>query len=94
MNPYDVDWTKFKESKRITDEGDLLKLRLLSQLNDIIEHMETQEILDLTGLDKSDLSRIRISSFKRFSIDRIIRIFSDLGYIAEFSMAKKKKKTS
>lgn len=94
MNPYDVDYSKFKVSKRITDEGDLLKLSLLAQLNDIIEKMETQEILDLTGLDKSDLSRIRISSFKRFSIDRILRIFDDLGYRTEFSIAKKKKKIS
>lgn len=94
MNPYGMDWRKVKDSTKITDEGDLLKLRLLSQLNDIIETMETHEILELTGLDKSDLSRIRISSFKRFSIDRILRIFNDLGYRAEFSIAKKKKKTS
>ena len=94
MNPYDVDWRKIKESTRITDEGDLLKLSLLGQLNDILDKMETQEILDLTGLDKSDLSRIRIQSFKRFSIDRILRIFNDLGYKTEFSFAKKKKKIS
>ncbi len=93
MNPYDVDWSKFKESKTITDEGDLLKLRLLAKLNDIIETMETQEILDVTGLDKSDLSRIRISSFKRFSIDRIIKILDSLGYRAELSVEKKKKKS-
>jgi predicted XRE-type DNA-binding protein len=91
MNPYDIDYTKFKISKKITNEGDLLKLRLLAKLNQIIENMETQDILDLTGLDKSDLSRIRISSFQRFSIDRLLKIFNQLGYKADFSIAKKKK---
>lgn len=91
MNPYDINYSKFKESKKITDERDLLKLRLLAELNQVMEKMETREILELTGLDKSDLSRIRISDFQRFSIDRIIKIFNQLGYKAQFSIAKKKK---
>jgi hypothetical protein len=91
MNPYDIDYSKFKGSKKITDERDLLKLRLLAQLKEIMSSMETQEILFLTGLDKSDLSRIRISNFERFSIDRLIGLFDKLGYEAQFSIEKKKK---
>lgn len=48
--------------------------------------METNEILDLTGLDKSDLSRIRISDYSRFSIDRIIKIFNRLEFKAKVSI--------
>jgi predicted XRE-type DNA-binding protein len=91
MNPYEIDYSKLKESKKITEERDLLKLNLLAELNNIISKMETQKILDLTGLDKSDLSRIRISDFQRFSIDRIIKIFSRLGYKAQFSIVRQKK---
>lgn len=91
MNPYDIDHSKYKESKKVTDERDLLKLRLLSEVNGIITKMETQEILDQTGLDKSDLSRIRISDFQRFSIDRILKILNLLGYKAQFSLVKLRK---
>lgn len=91
MNPYDIDITKLKESKKITDEKDLLKLRLLARLNEIISEMETQEILDLTRLDKSDLSRIRCSDFTRFSLDRIIGIFNSLGFKAQISIVPVKK---
>ena len=91
MNPYDIDYSKFKESKKITDERDLLKLRLLAELKKIMSSMETQEILFLTGLDKSDLSRIRISNFERFSIDRLLGLFGKLGYKAQISIEKMKK---
>ena len=91
MNPYDIDYSKFKESKKVTNEKDLLKLRLLGRLNKIISKMETQEILDVTKLDKSDLSRVRCSDFARFSLDRIIKIFNSLGYRAEISIVSMKK---
>ncbi|MBC7428167.1 MAG: XRE family transcriptional regulator [Bacteriovorax sp.] len=91
MNPYDIDYSQFKISKKITDERDLLKLRLLSQLRMIMDKMENSEILDITGLDKSDLSRLRIGSFERFSIDRLIKIFDQLGFKVEFSFTKKRK---
>ncbi len=91
MNPYNVDYSKFKVSKKITDHKDLLKLHLLARLNEIIFEMETQEILELTKLDKSDLSRIRCSDFSRFSIDRIIGLFNCLGYKAEILIKPLKK---
>lgn len=89
MNPYKVDYSKFKGSKKITDQRDLLKLRLMAQLKEVMAGMETHEILDITGLDKSDLSRLRVSSFERFSIDRLIKIFDQLGFQANFSLTKK-----
>jgi predicted XRE-type DNA-binding protein len=89
MNPYKVDYSKFKGSKKITDQRDLLKLRLMAQLKEVMDGMETQEILSITGLDKSDLSRLRVSSFERFSIDRLIKIFDQLGFQANFSVTKK-----
>ncbi|MEA9356647.1 XRE family transcriptional regulator [Bacteriovorax sp. PP10] len=89
MNPYKVDYSKFKGSKKITDQRDLLKLRLMAQLKEVMAGMETQEILSITGLDKSDLSRLRVSSFERFSIDRLIKIFDQLGFQANFSVTKK-----
>lgn len=85
MNPYDIEYSKFKESKKITDDRDPLKLRLLADQKEIMSSIETQEILFITGLDKSDLSRIRISN------DRLIGLFSKLGYKAQFSIEKKKK---
>lgn len=91
MNPYDVDHSKFKGSKKITSERDILKLKLLAQIKLITESMETHEILTLTGLDKSDLSRIRISSYQRFSIDRLIKILETLGYVANLSIVRNKK---
>jgi hypothetical protein len=89
MNPYKIDYSKFKGSKKITDQRDLLKLRLMAQLKEVMDGMETQDFLSITGLDKSDLSRLRILSFERFSIDRLIKIFDKLGFQAEFSVTKK-----
>lgn len=89
MNPYKIDHSKFKGSKKITDQRDLLKLRLMAQLKEVMAGMETQEIISITGLDKSDLSRLRVSSFERFSIDRLIKIFDQLGFQANFSLTKK-----
>lgn len=91
LNPYRINYSKLKESKKITDEKDLFKLSLLVHLNQIIEKLETKEILEITGLDKSDLSRIRISNYQRFSSDRLINILCKLGYKTECTLIKKKK---
>lgn len=91
MNPYEINHNKLKGSKKITDERDLLKLKLIDQLKEVMSPMDTQQIIELTGLDKSDLSRLRISSYQRFSIDRLIKIFDQLGFKAEISVKKKKR---
>mgnify|MGYP001589750515 CR=1 FL=1 len=88
MNPYKIDINLLKESKKIKDEKDLVKLQLVSELCKIISKMETADILEQTGLDKSDLSRLRSLDFKRFSIDRIITILNDLGFSAKVSIVR------
>lgn len=66
MNPYDVDYKKFKESKVITDPKVILKLNLAARFADATEGGATNEIIKMTSFHKSDLSRLRISSVDRF----------------------------
>jgi predicted XRE-type DNA-binding protein len=80
MNPYDIDIDGLKESAEIKDEKELLKLRLAVEFLRITAKMSTDEILDKTGLHKSDLSRLRTFSLSRFTIDRIITLLDALGY--------------
>ena len=86
MNPYNVDIDSLKESRVITDEKGLVKLRLIEGLMKVTSKMETSEILERTGLDKSDLSRLRSLNLDRFSIDRIIGILNRLGFSAKVSV--------
>ena len=58
MNPYDVDYSKFKPSKAITDPKDLFKLKLLARIGDVFEPMTTDEIIAMTGL-----IRVRLAHF-------------------------------
>ncbi len=90
MNPYDVDYSKFKPSKPITDPKDIFKLKLLARIYDVFEPMTTEEIIAFTGLDKSDISRIKISDYRRFTIDRLVRILDQLGYTCELKVKPKK----
>ncbi len=90
MNPYDVDYSKFKTSKEITDPKDLFKLKLLAHFNDIIETMTTDEVSHATGLDKSDISRLKISDYRRFTIDRLIKILDLLGFSCDLRIKPKK----
>jgi predicted XRE-type DNA-binding protein len=88
MNPYDIDYTKLKESKKITENKEILKLQLASIFVDKIEGLETSEVLKRTGLDKSDLSRIMTTNVSRFSLERLIGLLNKLGYTAKISVAK------
>jgi hypothetical protein len=90
MNPYDVDYSKFKPSKAITDPKDLFKLKLLARIGDVFEPMTTDEIIAMTGLDKSDISRLKISDYRRFTVDRLIKILDQLGYTCELKVKPKK----
>ena len=89
MNPYDVDIDKLKESKKITNESELLKLKLVSAFLKAISEMKTEDILATTGLDKSDLSRLRAINISRFSIDRIINLLDLLGFSANIDIQPK-----
>ena len=80
MNPYELEIEKLKESQKIKDEKELLKLKLVAAFIQATAHMETGEILLATGLHKSDLSRLRAMNVNRFTIDRIIGLLDSLGF--------------
>ena len=92
MNPYDIDSSKFKPSKEVTDPIDLFKLKLLAHFKNVTEDMTTEQIIEKVGLDKADISRLRVSDYRRFSIDRLINILGKLG--CEFELKLKPKKVS
>lgn len=52
--------------------------------------MKTDEVLDLTGLHKSDLSRLRAFNIKRFTIDRIIGFLDKLGLSTSIKVSPKR----
>ena len=80
MNPYDIDTDKLKYSKRVTDPKEILKFQIAAKIIDISVNIGTDKTQELTGLHKADLSRIRVMSLKRFTIDRLIGIANDLGF--------------
>ena len=80
MNPYEIDIDKLKESKKIQNQMELFKLGLIVEFLKATSKMSTQEILDVTHLHKSDLSRLRSLSVARFSTDRIVGILDSLGF--------------
>lgn len=90
MNPYKIDVSKLKESKVITDEKEILKLSLTNVFLKITAKMDTSEILDVTGLHKSDLSRIRSLNLGRFTIDRLVSLLDSLGYSTKLNVKPKK----
>lgn len=89
MNPYDIDVESLKESKKITGEKNLLKLKLIKEFIKITNKMETADILSITGLDKSDFSRLNALSFDRFTIDRIVGFLDRLGYSTSIKVKPK-----
>lgn len=91
MNPYDIDTSKLKESKLVTDERGLLKFKLCSAFNEVTSDMTTEEIISITGLDKSDISRLRVTGVQRFTLDRLVNLLDLLGYMVNIEVTPKKK---
>ena len=89
MNPYEVDIDKLQESKEVKDEKEVLKLKLASAFLKVTSKMPTEEIISLTGLHKSDLSRLRSMNVKRFTIDKIVGLLDDLGFSTKVNIKKK-----
>lgn len=87
-NPYDVNIEELEESKEVTDKTEILKLRLASEFVRVSSKMSSQEIMEQTGLDKSDLSRLRVGNADRFSIDRIVSLLAALGFEATVRVKK------
>lgn len=90
MNIYDVDYEKFQISKKITDEKEILKLKLVVAFLKATEKMESSEIIAQTGLHKADLSRLRCLSVGRFSLDRIVSILDSVGCLLNVTVKKRK----
>ena len=89
MNPYQIDIEKLKESLEIKDEKEILKIKLAAAFIKATSNMSSKEILSKTGLHKSDLSRIRTMSIKRFTIDKIISLLGDLGFSTNIQVKRK-----
>ena len=90
MNPYDIDIEKLKESKEIKDEREILKLKLVSAFIKATSNLSSEEIIDLTGIHKSDLSRLRAMNVSRFSIDKMVGLLDDLGFSTKVKVEPKK----
>ena len=90
MNPYDIDIDKLIESKEITDEKELLKLKLTAAFLKATAKMSANDILSATGLHKSDLSRFRTLNVSRFTIDKIVGLLDDLGFTTKVNIEAKK----
>lgn len=89
--PYDIDPESVPLSRKITDEGERLKYRLSAEIIKVIKPMTTEEVVELTGLNGADISRIRIQSVQRFSLDRLIKILNMLGKSVSVTVKSKKK---
>ena len=90
MNLYDVEIEKLKESHEIKDEKELLKMELVAAFLKAISKMDTEDVLEATGLHKSDLSRLRAMSTSRFTIDRIVGLLDLLGFSTSVKVKAKK----
>jgi hypothetical protein len=88
MKPYDIDIDELLDSKEIKRGKELLKYSLAAEFLKLISKMETAEVLDKTGLNKSDLSRIRAMSVARFSSDKISALIDALGYLVKIKTAQ------
>lgn len=90
MKPYRVSIEHLGISEEITDERELMKLKLVGHFLKVTAKLSNEDILAKTGLDKADLSRLKASLIDRFTIDRLIGILSSLGYVASVSLKAKK----
>ncbi|MGZ3809449.1 MAG: XRE family transcriptional regulator [Bacteriovorax sp.] len=89
-NPYDIDVDSIKASKKITDERELLKYRLSAEINKILQKLTTEEAVAKTGLNRADLSRIKIQRLYRFTIDRLIKVLHLLDQSVNITVRPKK----
>lgn len=86
--PFGSDYKNLPDSQEINDPVTLIKLELGAKFCKITEKMDTQDILEVTGLHKADLSRIKVGSIDRFSLDRLINLLDALGYKARVKVVK------
>lgn len=94
MNPYDIDITKLKISEPVTEEKDFIKLDLIAAFSRATSKMSIDEILEKTKLHRSDLSRLQVGSFQRFSIERLVGILNSLDLSVTVKVKGIKEKAS
>ena len=88
--PYDIDLDSAAPSRVITDECELLKYKLSAEIIMILRKSSVEEVLEKTGLNRADLSRIKTQNLKRFTIDRLIKILILLGKLVKVTVISKK----
>lgn len=89
MNPYDIDPESIEDSKEILSSKDLLKITLASEFIRATNSMDSSKILKITGLHKSDLSRIRSMNLERFTLDKLVSILDSIGLKTMVHVEKK-----
>ncbi len=89
MNSYNIDIEKLNESLEVTNEKELLKFKLVTIFLKVTSDLSSEEIISFTGLDKSDLSRLRALNIERFTIDRIIGLLDALGFTTAIEVKPK-----
>lgn len=90
MKSYNKHIETLKKSKKVTDPKELIKYQIVTEFLKMTSRLETAEILEMTGLDKADLSRLKSLSLKRFSIDRLIGIANAASLDVSIKLSSKK----
>jgi predicted XRE-type DNA-binding protein len=90
FNPYDIDPESIGLSKVVTDPRERLKYRLSAEIIKIVRRSKIEDVLEVTGLNRADLSRITTQNLKRFTIDRLIKILHSLGQSVSITVKAKK----
>mgnify|MGYP001324047348 CR=1 FL=1 len=90
MNPYNINIKKLKVSKSLKDQPISFKMNLVISFLKIIQNMQSDEVMELTKLDKADLCRLRGLAIERFTVDRIINLIDALGYSTQVKVVAKK----
>jgi predicted XRE-type DNA-binding protein len=90
-DPYEIDPESIGPSRVITDEGELLKYKLSSEIIKILRKLTIEEALEVTNLNRADLSRLKTQNIQRFSIDRLIKILILLGQSVKITISSKRK---
>jgi len=89
-SPYDFDYENLPDSEEVVDPVSLLKVELGAKFCKITKNLTNNEVIEITGLHKADLSRIKVGSVDRFSLDRLIGLLSMLGYKATVKVVRDK----
>lgn len=88
MNPYDVEIERLKVSREITNPVDLIKLRLVVDFLKVTKNIKDEEILKLTNIKKSVLSRLKVMDTSVVSIDDMVLTFTKLNFTVNITIEK------